>query len=107
MVGCIIYGVSTWTFSLLILLFVVLSVQFNAYKSNQTRHMTFGEKYYWKIDERAKKLQARAYSVMGLALVFLGVGIFIEFFGLQLGLLTQETVCPNWVQTPRALRMFE
>lgn len=107
MIGCILYGISAWAFVLSILLFAALAFQFNAYKSSQTKDMTFGERYYWKLDERAKQLQARAYSVMGLALVFFAVGVFIEFFGLQLGLLTLETVCPNWVQTPRALRMLE
>jgi len=69
--------------------------------------MTFGEKFYWKPDERALYLQAKIYRIMGFAFVFFGIGAFVEIFGLSLGLLTPDTVCPNWVQTPRALRMLE
>ncbi|MEO0677625.1 MAG: hypothetical protein AAFZ02_08730 [Pseudomonadota bacterium] len=69
--------------------------------------MTYGEKYYWKPDERAKKLQARVYPLFGLLPILWGVGYFVEALGLELGLFTQETVCPDWVQTPRALRRPE
>ncbi len=106
MIGCILYGLSTWIFVGLLVSATVSGFLFNAHKSNQTTGMSFGEKFYWEPDERGQRLQKQAQRRICFAMIPFGVAAFIELFGLPLGLLAPETVCPGWVQTPRALRML-
>ena len=107
MIGCILYGLSSWGFVGLILALGGSSFQYHAHKSKMTRGMSFGEKFYWKPDERAQHLQSCGYRILPFALIAFGIGVFIEFFGLPLGLFSADTVCPSWVQTPQALRLIQ
>jgi len=106
MIGCILYGLSAWTFCGLILSAIVSSFFFKAHKSSKTTGMSFGEKFYWEPDERGRRLQKQVQRLVSFALISFGIGVFVEFFGLLLGLLSPDTVCPSWVQAPRALRML-
>ncbi len=103
-IGCALYSISGLGFTLLLILAMGLSWHANRERRRRLAGATVGERLGTPPSLDDERRTNRIYKVFMIAFAFFAIALFVEFFGLELGLFADQTACPDGWQQPRSLR---